>query len=83
MRNLPPAQQTGKSGLSPAAKEERRNNRTLDGEETYNEYLETRKKQNESVKSLSFEKFSKNIEASRKKIEQKYQTSNVEVKVRP
>ncbi len=49
--------------------------------EAYNEYIETRKKQNEPVKDLSFEKFSKNIEASKKKIEQKYKTKNVEVKI--
>ncbi len=50
-------------------------------EKAYREYIETRKQQNESVKGLNFEKFSKNLEASKKKVEQKYKTKEVEVKV--
>lgn len=50
-------------------------------EKAYNQYVETRKKQNESVKGLSLDKFTKNIEASKKKVEDKYKTKNIEVKV--
>lgn len=50
-------------------------------EKAYNQYIESRKKQNESVKGLSLDKFTKNIEASRKKVEEKYKTKNIEVRV--
>ncbi|MBE9527984.1 MAG: hypothetical protein IME99_01955 [Proteobacteria bacterium] len=50
-------------------------------EKAYSKYVESRKEQNESVKGLSLDKFTRNIEASKKKIEEKYKTKNVEVKV--
>jgi hypothetical protein len=50
-------------------------------EKAYNQYIESRRKQNESVKGLSLDKFTKNIDASKKKVEEKYKTKNIEVRV--
>jgi hypothetical protein len=49
--------------------------------EAYEEFLASRKKCKEPVKGLTLEKFTRNIEASKKRIKEKYKTGDVEVKV--
>ncbi len=47
----------------------------------YEKFLESRKKCNEPVKGLTLEKFTRNIEASKKRIKEKYKTGDVDLKV--
>ncbi len=47
----------------------------------YKQYVDARKKCNESVDGLSVEKLQRSIAAQKKKIEEKYGTSNIDIKV--
>ncbi len=50
-------------------------------DDVYKQYVEARKKCNESVDGLSVEKLQRSIAAQKKKIEEKFGTSNVDIKV--
>ena len=49
--------------------------------DVYQQYVDARKKCNESVDGLSVEKLQRSIAAQKKKIEEKFGTSNVDIKV--
>ncbi len=49
--------------------------------DTYKKFVASRKECKETIKGLTLEKFTKNIEASKKRVQEKYKARDVEVKV--
>ena len=76
----PPSLQSPQSQRSPAPPPKEKGG---DGKlnEAYEEFIASRKKCKEPVKGLTLEKFAKNIEASKRRIKEKYKAGDVDLKV--
>ncbi len=77
----PTSHQSPRSQRSPAPTPGNKGADGSDMNDAYEKFLASRKECKEPVKGLTLEKFAKNIEASKKRIQEKYKTDDVELKV--